>query len=400
MAQDLARLLIVPGLKDSHQLAQRIHEILRDDYRMGEGVEILVSKKRSEVSSSDAKGQNSPLVVDFFPDMEVEVDIGRLDLERIVQDRHVAIVQYLYNPIQEGSVNDRVNLVLGMLDTLGKISGPHKSLVTPYTTYLRAHSIEKYERKGFLQFDSLTRMLEGYQRHGLKTMISIDPHSDKVKEVARDMGMMYRGMNPFRSARGINPAKLGFSGNNGKDVMARLRPFLERFTKMKKSNPNMYVVSVDSGVEGRAEYFVDRAFSELEDPYSRLVYFDKDRRSYDNSLANFKPFSRIKANNIDPNGTYIIMDDMFASGTTAFKDAKILKENGAKRVEVWTSHAVTSHRQVTKASTVIEFIDKIVCLDTVPQTPKLDIEYIPASAHLLAAELYKSHEALHTRMTR
>ena len=38
-----------------------------------------------------------------------------------------------------------------------------------------------------------------------------------------------------------------------------------------------------------------------------------------------------------------------------------------------------------------QYIDAVVSLDTVPQPNELDIEYIPASAHMLAAELYKSH---------
>jgi len=39
-------------------------------------------------------------------------------------------------------------------------------------------------------------------------------------------------------------------------------------------------------------------------------------------------------------------------------------------------------------------IDKVVCLNTVPQLPELKVEYIPASANLLAAEVYKVHRKL------
>ena len=399
MAQDLAKLLIVPGLPDSHELAKDIHRILRDDYRLEDGVEILFPKTRKEIPAGDSKGQNSQFVVDFFPDMEVQVDIGQIGLEGIIRDKHVAIVQHLYNPVGIGSVNDRIAVVEGMLDLFAKTSTAHRSLVAPFSTYLRAHSVEKYEQRGFFQFDSLTRMLKKYKSFDLNTMISIDPHSIKVKEVALGLGMVFRDMNPFRSARSINPAKLGFSGDEGKKVIMRLRPFLERFAQMKRDDSHLYLVSADSGVEKRAEYFLDRAFPELKDPYIKLAYFGKDRGSYASSSAEFKSFSRINETNIDPDGTFIIIDDMFASGGTANKRAKILKENGAKRVEVWTSHAVTSQDQIEKAKG-LEYIDKIVCLDTVQQDPRLGIEYINVSADLLAAELYKCHEALHARMGR
>jgi phosphoribosylpyrophosphate synthetase len=400
MANNPAKLLIVPGLKDSHKLAKDIHRILRDDYRLGEeGIELLLPKTRDEIPSSERKGQNSSLVVDFFPDMEVQTDIGQIGLEGIIRDKHVAIVQHLYNPVGIGSVNDRIAIVEGMLDLFGKTSTAHKSLVAPFSTYLRAHSVEKYEQRGFFQFDSLTRMLKKYKAFDLNTMISIDPHSVKVKEVALGLGMLFRDMNPFRSARSINPAKLGFSGDEGREVIMRLRPFLERFVQIKKENSHLYLVSADSGVEKRAEYFVDRAFPELDLPHIKLAYFGKDRGSYARSSAEFKSYSRINETNIDTEGTYIIIDDMFASGGTANKRAKILKDNGAKRVEVWTSHAVTSQEQVEKAM-ALKFIDKIVCLDTVQQDPRLGIEYINASADLLAAELYKCHEALQVKMGR
>ncbi len=73
--------------------------------------------------------------------------------------------------------------------------------------------------------------------------------------------------------------------------------------------------------------------------------------------------------------------------------AKIFKGLGIRKVEVWASHAVTMPSQHGKANQR-EYIDKVVCLDTIPQHPALDVEYIEASANLLAAELYKTHQKL------
>ena len=57
------------------------------------------------------------------------------------------------------------------------------------------------------------------------------------------------------------------------------------------------------------------------------------------------------------------------------------------------SHAVTMLSQHQKANDRT-CIDAVVCLDTVPQHSDLNVEYINASAHLLAAELYKAHHKL------
>ncbi len=84
---------------------------------------------------------------------------------------------------------------------------------------------------------------------------------------------------------------------------------------------------------------------------------------------------------------------MYSSGGTGIKAAKLFKELGAKRVEVWTSHAVTMPTSYTKSNDR-GYVDKVVCLDTVPQNPELDVEYIKASADLLAAEVYKAHQKL------
>ena len=155
------------------------------------------------------------------------------------------------------------------------------------------------------------------------------------------------------------------------------------------------VKNLDDGTEKRTENFMERAYPDLEpeELYSMIAFLDKDRVSYGNSLAAFKHFSQINENNIDKEGTYVIIDDMFVSARTANDVSKILKQLGANRVEVWTSHPVTSLKQ-HKTANDRTYIDHVVCLDTIPQSPDLNIEYINASADLLAAELYKSHQKL------
>ncbi len=395
------KLLIMSGLKDSRDLANQIYTILKEDYKMGDGVEIIQALSRDEVPKGTLKDHKAPLVIDFFPDKEVQCDVGRNVLKDMIRGKHVALVQYLYNPTNirsadYASLNDRFFNTIGILKNFNRNLNKeltHTTLVAPYITYLRSHSIEKYEKVGFFQFDSLSTMVEMYAKSGLNNMLGIDPHSMKIKDIASDFGMEFWDINPFQSGRSINPAKLGLIDTKEiEKVMSNLRPFIERFRKLKEDNQNhLYVGSLDDGTEKRCENFVDRAHPELPFPHILLAYLWKERFSYDGSTIQFKSFSQINEKNIDPEGTYILIDDMFASGGSVDKSATMLKSYGAKRVEAWVAHAVTAPSQVEKAKKITS-VDKVVCLDTIIQDPSLGFEYIHASADLLAAELYKVHQ--------
>src|SRR3989344_2485984 len=394
------KLLLIPVSGDeTAALAKDITRILRQDYGMEDQVELLKSKRRRDIPSGTTKDHTHDLVIDVFADKEIQVDIGRNELRDTIQGKHIALVEHLLTPYRDTSVNDHIMAVRGMLDVVSEVGEGNtlgRTLVAPYLSYVRSHSVEKYKKRGFHQFDSLRRTLQDYQRDGLDTLLVIDPHSSKAEEIAQQLGLDYHAINPFQSGRAINPAKLGLRGPKAEEITNRLRPFQQRYETLKRQNgSHLYVVSVDSGTEKRAENFVDRANPELSilEVYAQIAYFDKDRFSYDQATTVFKPFSLINESNIDPEGTYILIDDMFASGTTVNKVAKCLKGLGAKRVEAWTSHAVTMPQQLKEANDH-SYVDHIVCLDTVPPHPELKMEYIKASADLLAAELYKAHQRL------
>ncbi|PIZ50547.1 hypothetical protein COY27_06720 [Candidatus Woesearchaeota archaeon CG_4_10_14_0_2_um_filter_33_13] len=405
MSARTPKLLLIPcSGQETASLTEKIFEILRADYGLQNDIEMLRSSRRSEIGKDSRKDNRHPLVGDYFGDVEVQVDIGRNELKDVVRGKHVVLVEHLLTPnrlVSPGSsqivsVNDHIMTIRGFLDVVARVDTLQRTLVVPYLSYVRSHSIEKYEERGFFQFDSLRRTLKDYKGDGLDCLLTIDPHSMKAAQIAEELGIDFHAINPFQSTRAINPYKLGLTGDRARTVMQETRPFQERFQALKQENSNhLYVVSVDDGTEKRTENFTERGFPELspEELYARLAYFDKDRVSYEVSLAQFKPFSRINNQNIDPEGTYIIIDDMYATGGTAGKVATILKKLGATRVEVWTSHAVTMPPQYQRANDRGS-IDMVVCLDTVPQDPTLAIEYIPASASLIAADVYKSHQKL------
>ncbi|MEK6846497.1 MAG: phosphoribosyltransferase family protein [Nanoarchaeota archaeon] len=404
------KMLLVPcSGEETLELSRDIEKILHQDY--GLEVESLESIRRCQVGKDTPKDHLHPLVSDYFPDVEVQVDIGRNSLKDIIRGKHVVLVEHLLTPkrlvspddTQRVSVNDHLMTIRGFLDVISKAESkdekiPQITLAVPYLSYVRSHSIEKYEKRGFFQLDSLRKTLDDYRADGLGALVTIDPHSEKAAQIAGELGLDFHIINPFQSARAINPAKLGLSGKKAKEMIRRIRPFQERFNQLKPLNKeHLYVVSVDDGTEKRAENFVERAFPELspEDVYSLMAYFDKDRVSYEQASTKFKPFSQVNENSFDKEGTYVIIDDMFSSGGTANKVAKILKGQGAKKVEVWTSHAVTMPAQYGKANDRT-YIDEVVCLDTVAQHSDLKISYLKASADLLASELYKTHHRLIT----
>ena len=400
------KLLIIPcSNQDTEQLARDVSEKLQKDYELDNQVELLITHRKAEIAKDTLKDSRHPSVADYFPDYEVQVDIGRNELKDVIRGKHVVLVEHLLTPArtihagnpQTVSVNDHVMTVRGFLDVISKTDTIKRTLLAPYLTYVRSHSIEKYEQRGFYQFDSLRRTLNDYRKDGLDSIITIDPHSEKAQQIAQEIGMEYRGINPFQSGRAINPYKLGLTkGRKAQQIMKRLRPFQERLLQLKEQHKgHLYIVSVDTGTETRASNFCERAFSDfsIEDAYALMAFFDKDRISYERSVSSFKPFSVINESNIDPEGVYIIIDDMVVSLGTGNTAAKVLKDLKAKRVELWASHAVSTPNIYTKANDR-SYIDSVVCLDTVPQSSELKIDYIKASADLLASELYKTHQKL------
>ena len=399
------KLLLIPlSGEETSGLAEDMYNILKGDFALDDQVEALIGKRRADIEKGTLKDHRHPLVLDYFVDGEIENDIGRNALKDIVRGKHIVLIEHLLTPnrmispdsgdSQRVSPNDHHMTVRAALKVFSKVELLQITGCFPYQTYVRAHSIEKYEIDGFFQFDSLSLTLDDLVKGGLKAMVTIDPHSQKAAQIASSLGLSYHAINPFQSGRTINPFKLGLSGERTEKVMKQLRPYHNRFEVLKKSGKNIYIVIVDDGTEPRGENFADRAYPDLkpEEFYAKVVYFGKGRPSLTGeTLPYLKHFSKAPIN--DSEGIYILPDDMSASTGTAQEVAKVIKRAGGGQVEVWTTHAVTMPVQLTKANDR-EYINKIVCLDTVPQTKELNMEFIPATSHLLSAELYKLHQRL------
>jgi len=399
----LTKLLLVSGsAEDTKKLTRETHHILRTNLQMGDQVEILETKIGDEILNGTLKNHAHPLVACSFIDGETRVEGGKTTLYDTVRGKHVVLVDHLFTPTRKESPNDNIHRVRGLLNLCRGVELPQITLATPYLPYVRAHSIPSYKKKGFHQFDSLTMMLKDFQKDGLDGILTIHLHSQRATQIAEDLRMFLYEANPFQSARKINPFKLGFTTGKvkqAKTFLKHLRPFQERFGIYKNRGRKLYTVSVDDGTESRTENFSERAFSDL-DPgelFALVAYLGKGRDSFgDPTNSSFKHFSQINESNIDPKGIFIMADDMIASGGTADKSAALIKKGSSRaKVELWVSHPVIVGEQIPRVNE-LPTIDKIVCLDTVPQFPNLNVEIIPASAYFLAGMIYKTHQKLVT----
>lgn len=235
MTKPQSKLLLISGTGDSPKLAENIYHELRDTYQIGDSVNILIPKKPTEVEKSLRKGHTYPPVLGSFPDCETRVDIGKNEFLDEVRGKHIVIVKYMDTPKRHPDmhINDHLFEVLGMLDVFKATDTLRITLAAPYLPYLRSHSIEKYEKQGFYQFDSLATMIEFLSKKGLNNIICINPHSLKIIDKAKEYNITVHGIDSFQSSSSINPHKLGLNSTT-KDVLANLQPFLEYFNSIKK----------------------------------------------------------------------------------------------------------------------------------------------------------------------
>ena len=53
-----------------------------------------MAKKFTEVEKGTLKDYRHPMVCDFFPDAEIQSDVGRNQLYDVIRGKHVALIEY------------------------------------------------------------------------------------------------------------------------------------------------------------------------------------------------------------------------------------------------------------------------------------------------------------------
>jgi len=126
------------------------------------------------------------------------------------------------------------------------------------------------------------------------------------------------------------------------------------------------VVSPDQGSSKRAKVAAD----ELHVP---LVVMEKER-----PLEKGDEITRLEMNGDVVGKTAIIVDDIISTGTTIAKAAKLLKDNGCKKVIVFAVHAVFAGN----AKSLLEQakIDQLIVTDTIAKT----IDELPKGTQIVS----------------
>ena len=244
-----------------------------------------------------------------FSDGEVNVEL----IEN-VRGRDVFIVQPTCAP-----VNDNLMELLVMADACRRASAARVTAVVPYFGYARQDRRPRATRAA-ITAKLVANMISGA---GVHRLLTIDLHADQIQGFF-DI--------PLDNVYG-SPVLLGDAWKQGYD--------------------DMIVVSPDVGGVVRARALAKR----LDD--ADLAIIDK-RRPRPNESKVMNIIGEVAGK------TCVLVDDMVDTAGTLCLAAQALKDQGAKRVVAYITHAVLSGTAVEKIS--VSALDELVVTDTIPLT--------------------------------
>ena len=244
-----------------------------------------------------------------FSDGEVNVEL----IEN-VRGRDVFIVQPTCAP-----VNDNLMELLVMADACRRASAARVTAVVPYFGYARQDRRPRATRAA-ITAKLVANMISGA---GVHRLLTIDLHADQIQGFF-DI--------PVDNVYG-SPVLLGDAWRQGYD--------------------DMIVVSPDVGGVVRARALAKR----LDD--ADLAIIDK-RRPRPNESKVMNIIGEVAGK------TCVLVDDMVDTAGTLCLAAQALKDQGAKRVVAYITHAVLSGSAVEKISA--SALDQLVVTDTIPLT--------------------------------
>jgi ribose-phosphate pyrophosphokinase len=241
-----------------------------------------------------------------FSDGEVTVEINQN-----VRARDVFVVQSTCAP-----TNENLMELLIMVDALKRASAERISAVIPYFGYARQDRRPRSARVA-ISAKVVANMLTSV---GVARLLTMDLHADQIQ------GFFDVPVDNIYAA----PVLLG-------DVW-------------KQRYDNLIVVSPDVGGVVRARALAKRLESDL-------AIIDK-RRPKPNVSEVMNVIGEVKGR------TCVIMDDMVDTAGTLVKAAQVLKEEGAKQVVAYCTHAVLSGPAVDRIQQ--SDLDELVVTDTIP----------------------------------
>ena len=284
-------------------------------------------RKSRSLSNTDtlalfAGNANKALALDIARHLQTrlgDAEVGRfsdgecrVEIMENVRGRDVFVVQPTVPP-----TNDNLMELLVMVDALRRASAARITAVMPYFGYARQDRRPRATRSA-ITAKLVANMISGA---GVNRLVTIDLHANQVEgffDIPVD--------NLYAS-----PVLLG-------DVW-------------KQRHPDVVVVSPDVGGVVRARAFAKR----LDD--ADLAIIDK-RRPRPNESKVMNIIGEVEGK------TCVLIDDMVDTAGTLCVAAQALKNEGAKRVIAYITHAILSGKAVELISNSV--LDELVVTDTVP----------------------------------
>lgn len=260
------------------------------------------------VSPNFADVMEPNLEIGKFPDGDAHVRI--LDLEKY-KNQEVLLYHRLY-PKQ----NTSLIVLLLILETLNSINSK-VSVVIPYLPYARQ---DKTKLNG--EINSAHSLCNILYNGGVKTLYTFDCH--------------------FLNSEGKH--KL----NNLEIVNFSMAKSLVEKAKEYFKEP-FEVVAPDKGAEYLVKDFGGKTFTKIRKNYEndKVAYRDIDSLSFDFEIKN---------------KNFLVLDDMVSTGNTMLKALETLKNNGAKKICVGTTHGLFLFNCLDKLK---KFTDCIFATDTI-----------------------------------
>ena len=223
-------------------------------------------------------------------------------------------------------INDQLMEQLIMIDALKRASAKRITVVSPFFPYAR----QDKKHKGREPI-SARLVADLYKAAGADRLISVDLHSPQIQ---------------------------GFFDGPVDHLWAL--PLLADYVKQTFGSENLTVVSPDSGRVRVADIWADRLGAPL-----AIIHKRRDPT---------KP-NQVQVNELvgEVEGRVcILVDDMIDTAGTIVAAAKALRENGAGRIIVASTHAVFSHPAVERLSG--PEVDNVIVTNTLPITPDKQFE--------------------------
>jgi len=335
------RALQIERLSDERSLREvKVEPMLSDD------AVVLLGSKQDRLGQrliQELGATAGNIVVDSFPNSETRVEI-----HESVRDRHAFVVSSMGNPVNESFMETALTV------QALKLAGARKvTVVMPYFGYSRQD--RKADIRPPISAKAVTDILKVMGAHHL---VTIDLH-------ARQVEGFFDG--PFDNLEGLQQLVKPLIAEEGNELL---------------------IVSPDTGGSKRAQKFATAVEGETGN-FTPLVVMSKFRHG-----PGVPPTVTLTVGEEYLRGkTCVLVDDMVDTGGTILVAARELKERGAARVLVATSHGVFSRQAVAKLRDArmqneggeMPVIDRVYVTDTLPiSSPRSEFLKVVSVAPLLA----------------